>query len=162
MWCDTHVSPPLSSIPGTLEKISDERNFEIGFFPDVPAILKHLRYNVDGVEALVSASRTETPHIAQEMLELLHIPGHDDTSIPAWQFLDHKVWGVGSKIHHFRKIQEFTGADFKDMLFFDDEHRNIDVQHKLGVTFVLVDEDGLTWETYERGLNLWRKRNGLK
>ena len=72
----------------------------------------------------------------------------------------------GSKITHFMKIQEWTqrqGKDkevaFADMLFFDDESRNKDVERELGVTFVLV-RDGVTVEEVDKGVREWRRRRG--
>lgn len=128
----------------------------------MPAILAHLRYNVNDVEAIVSASRTATPHTAKDILKLLHIKipdGDKHQLVSSSDLFDHKTWGQGSKIKHFKEIQKVTGVDYHDMLFFDDEYRNIDVQEKLGVTFVYLDERyGLTWEAYRNGLNLWRER----
>jgi len=42
------------------------------------------------------------------------------------------------------------------MLFFDDERRNAVVQ-SLGVTFVLIEDRGLTKEVFEQGILEWRK-----
>lgn len=137
------------------------------------------------VETLVTASRTATPYIAKDMLRHLHVPKIDQphpnaffkknkkhtkrssttlvtnnsntTDVPASDLFQHKVWGTGSKVAHFKKIAKLTGIAYKDMLFFDDEYRNIDVQHNLGVTFVLVDETvGLDWDTFWNGIEQWR------
>ena len=43
------------------------------------------------------------------------------------------------------------------MLFFDDEARNAEVE-SLGVTFVLIGEDGLTKSSFEEGLEEWRRK----
>jgi magnesium-dependent phosphatase 1 len=100
----------------------------------------------------VTASRTHAPKLAQKMLSLIHINGK-----PSANYLTHKTWGVGSKITHFQEIKQLTGVDFEDMVFFDDEMRNRDVQDRLGVTFVLVNE-GVTRQTFDRGIESWRKR----
>ncbi len=44
------------------------------------------------------------------------------------------------------------------MIFFDDEHRNIEVDTKLGVQFVLVGSQGTDIATFEQGLREWRAR----
>lgn len=49
---------------------------------------------------------------------------------------------------------------YEDMLFFDDEPRNKNVQVELGVTFCLV-KDGITKEEVDRGVWEWRKRMGI-
>lgn len=63
----------------------------------------------------------------------------------------------GSKIKHMECIHKKTGIPYEEMLFFDDERRNVETE-KLGVTMQLVT-DGVTWDEVERGIQLWRKRN---
>jgi len=50
----------------------------------------------------------------------------------------------GNKITHFNKIQKATGLRFEDMLFFDDESRNKNVE-SLGVHMQLVSEQYCLW-----------------
>ena len=50
-----------------------------------------------------------------------------------------------------------TGLDYRDILFFDDEARNAEVE-SLGVTFILVGSDGVTHELFESGIQEWRRR----
>lgn len=137
--------------------IVDSYKQTVGFFPDVYSILSHLSSH-DQVEYVVSASRTHTPKIAQKMLDLIHVE-HQGKLVPSTELFDHKVWGIGTKIKHFNEIHKLTGVDYKDMIFFDDESRNRDVERQLGVTFVYIDEDvGMNWDVYENGLKLWRER----
>jgi len=63
---------------------------------------------------------------------------------------------TGSKIKHFKSLHRQTGIPYSEMLFFDDEHRNVEVE-KLGVTFHHVPR-GLTFEMFEKGLEEWRRR----
>lgn len=88
------------------------------------------------------------------MLTKLHI-----NKEPSKKYLDHLLWGIGTKISHFKQIQKLTGVDFKDMVFFDDESRNKDVEKALGVTFVLV-RNGVTWDMFNKGIQMWRTKNG--
>jgi magnesium-dependent phosphatase 1 len=46
-------------------------------------------------------------------------------------------------------------------LFFDDEHRNFEVE-SLGVTMCLVESRGTDKRLFNAGLELWRKRRGIK
>ena len=46
-------------------------------------------------------------------------------------------------------------------LFFDDEHRNFEVE-SLGVTMCLVEARGTDLKLFNDGLGLWRKRRGIK
>lgn len=63
-----------------------------------------------------------------------------------------------SKIRHFEGIHRKTGHKYTDMLFFDDEHRNMEVE-TLGVTMQLV-RDGVGWHEIEKAVGEWRKRYG--
>lgn len=45
-------------------------------------------------------------------------------------------------------------------LFFDDEHRNFEVED-LGVTMQFIT-DGTNWKVFREGLAEWRNRRGIK
>jgi len=57
------------------------------------------------------------------------------------------------------KLQRSSGVAYEEMLFFDDERRNANVE-ALGVTFWLV-ADGVTREEVDRGVREWRRRRGV-
>ena len=56
-----------------------------------------------------------------------------------------------------QKLQKKSGLDYSEMLFFDDESRNKNVE-ELGVVMQLV-RDGVTRAEINRGVEAWRKRN---
>jgi magnesium-dependent phosphatase 1 len=117
---------------------------------------------------VAAASRTDTPELAREMLKLLKVPvepqpmpGSAKSSSThlskAIDFFDHMQIYPGSKIGHMEKIYEATGIAFEEMLFFDDESRNREVE-RLGVVMWLV-KDGVTNDEIDKGVLSWRKRN---
>ncbi|CAM9313727.1 unnamed protein product, partial [Ectocarpus fasciculatus] len=60
---------------------------------------------------------------------------------------------TGSKAVHFQNIHDATGVEYRDMLFFDDEMRNIKTIRGLGVTCIkLSEESGLTFAAMNAGL----------
>jgi len=65
----------------------------------------------------------------------------------------------GTKLRHFEVLARRTGIPYDEMLFFDDERPNREVE-QLGVTMRLV-EDGLSWEELERGIRQWRRKRGF-
>jgi len=68
-----------------------------------------------------------------------------------------------SKVEHFRKIREWSGIDYSEMILYDDEALNNSVRIQLGVTFQAVRlKKGLTWETYQEGLNAWRRARKIR
>ena len=47
-------------------------------------------------------------------------------------------------------------------IFFDDEHRNIEVETKLGVHFVDVSRNGLDLAAFEHGVRGWRAKQAAR
>lgn len=90
---------------------------------------------------LAAASRTEDPPTAQELLRILDID----------QYFSYKEIYPGSKLTHFKRFVEASGIAYSNMLFFDDEERNIHEVSRLGVTCVLVKR-GMTHTVLQSGL----------
>ena len=103
------------------------------------------------------------------MLKALHIiPTFSDNpaavnsrSVRALEYFDYIQIFPGSKTLHFNRIQQASGLRYEDMLFFDDEARNRNVELELGVMFCLV-RDGMTKEDVDKGVWEWRKRMGIE
>jgi magnesium-dependent phosphatase 1 len=184
-WVDTHVSSPIrASVPLTTQtnanpsglqhintKMIDRHGESYSFYTEVPGILAGLKEK--GVVMGV-ASRTHAPDLAQTMLRGLQIPvqqeeGADMKILRAWDFFTHPQIYPGTKTTHFRKLQSQLSkapsslgrvVPFEDMLFFDDEGRNHNVETELGVTFALV-EDGVSCKAFDNGVWEWRRRRGI-
>ncbi|KAF9222241.1 magnesium-dependent phosphatase-1 [Gyrodon lividus] len=166
-WIDTHIEVPLrqDKDTGVVYDSSSYNQKTVEFYKDVPEILRSLKDKV----SIAAASRSSAGKLAREALGLIRIPTSsvdtEDTtnildgvdSLPAIKFFDHLEIYPGSKIAHFKQIHKNTAIPYSEMLFFDDETRNREVDTKLGVTFVLV-EDGMNWQSFEKGLREWRKR----
>lgn len=154
-WVDTHVTPPLKAAPNH-DSCKDRFGENFGFYTDVPTILPALRDR--GIKVGL-ASRTSAPELAREMLKLLHVADSSGKKRKALEYCDHMEIYPGSKIMHFNKLQKATGLKFEEMLFFDDEARNRNVE-SLGVTMYLV-RDGVSIEEIDNGVREWRKRHGF-
>lgn len=77
---------------------------------------------------------------------------------PAIEFFDQLELYRTDKTVHFKEVHIKTGLPYSEMLFFDDETRNQDVE-TLGVTFILVPEGrGMDIELLEQGIQEWRRR----
>jgi magnesium-dependent phosphatase 1 len=135
-WVDTHVTPPLKASPDNSSG-KDRFGESFSFYADVPSILLSLRDHGIKVGA---ASRTSAPDLGREVLRLLHIGDGEGKKRKAIEFFDHLEIYPGSKITHFVKLQKATGLRYEDMLFFDDETRNRNVE-SLGVHMQLVSWD---------------------
>jgi magnesium-dependent phosphatase 1 len=125
-WCD-HTTPPYIK---QNELIRDADHRKIRLYPEVFSILEYLKKRQ--VEIGV-ASRTSTPEWADELMRLFDIH----------KFFDHFEIYPGSKLSHFKSLQYKTQLPYEDMVFFDDEYRNIDEVGELGVRTVLV-ENGIS------------------
>jgi len=142
----------------TLNEVHDRFGDKVSFYRDVPQILHRLRST--GV-IIAACSRTTATALAREALSLLLVPPNagDDKSpvMPAITFFDQLEIYPGSKMAHFKQLYKKTEIPYSEMLFFDDEMRNREVE-SLGVTFQLVQR-GLDNACFEKGLENWRARN---
>ncbi|KAI1793683.1 magnesium-dependent phosphatase-1 [Ganoderma leucocontextum] len=161
LWIDTHIDPPIRRPSDAVNELRDRHNHKIAFYRDVAEILHRLR---EGGVTIAVASRTHTPDLARQALRLLLVPpppGHKrEAPTPAVQFFDHLEIYPGSKIKHFKQLHKQTGLPYSEMLFFDDEHRNKEVE-SLGVTFCLVPS-GVNDRSFEQGLAEWRRRHPVE
>lgn len=152
-WVDTHVRTPIKADQGGTT-VHDRAGVTFTFYSEVQDILSALRSH--GI-AVGAASRTQAPDLACQMLRMLHF---DDTTAhtarPAIEYFDQLEIYPGTKTKHFERLQEKTGIAYKNMLFFDDEARNLNVG-TLGVHMCLV-EDGMSLKEFARGIEEWRKR----
>jgi magnesium-dependent phosphatase 1 len=153
-WVDTHVTPPLKA-SSSHDSAKDRFGESFAFYNEVPEILHSLRARGIKVGA---ASRTSAPDLGKEMLKILHIGDEEGKKRKAIDYFDHLEIYPGSKITHFTKLQKATGLRYEDMLFFDDEARNRNVE-TLGVTMYLV-RDGVSKQEIDNGVKEWRKRHG--
>lgn len=119
-----------------------------------PAYLEQLRQK--GI-IIGAASRTHAPDLGREMLKLLKIPSSTSSSQRAIDYFDYLQIYPGTKTTHFERLYKESGIEYEDMLFFDDESRNKNVE-VLGVVMQLV-RDGITREEIDAGVRSWRKRN---
>lgn len=125
----------------------------------MPSVL--LRLKERGVK-LGLASRTSAPEVARDLLRLLHLPPLDDgagKAKKAVEVFDYVEIYPGSKTTHFERIRKTSGLEYEQMLFFDDEARNRNVE-SLGVTMYLVT-DGVSRGEVDEGVWEWRKRRGI-
>lgn len=152
-WVDTHPSPPLKKSTDGGLTVRDGYGGRYGFYNEVAGILTAVKGR--GIK-LGCASRTCTPDLAREMLSMLRIPS-EGSSQTALSLFDYLEMYSGSKTSHFQRIQKKSGIPYEEMLFFDDEARNRNVED-LGVAFQLV-RDGVTNVEVDKGIENWRKKN---
>lgn len=127
-WCD-HTSAPYRKQNGYIIDSEDRR---IVLYPEVRSILESLHER--GI-SMALASRTHSPGTAKLLLELLGID----------HYFDFRQIYPGSKIKHFRSLQQESSIPYEDMYFFDDEFRNIEEVKRLGVQTQIVNS-GMTWK----------------
>ncbi|PGG99070.1 magnesium-dependent phosphatase-1 [Helicocarpus griseus UAMH5409] len=163
-WVDTHVSPPVKARDNN-SRCVDRWGESFAFYPAVSSILHACSSRSI---PLGLASRTHAPDLARDMLKALHIiPTFSDNpaaannrSVRALDYFDYIQIFPGNKTQHFTRIQQSSNIRYEDMLFFDDEARNRNVQTELGVAFCLV-KDGMTRDEVDRGVWDWRKKMGI-
>ncbi|KAI3752932.1 hypothetical protein L2E82_24974 [Cichorium intybus] len=115
--------------------------------PEEPCMYPHARGILDALKEnkvdMAIASRSPTRDIAVNFVQKLGIDS---------MFVAQEIFSSWShKTAHFKKIQQQTQVPFKQMLFFDDENRDIEAVSKLGVTSILVN-NGVTIGALCKGL----------
>ncbi|PAV14819.1 magnesium-dependent phosphatase-1 [Pyrrhoderma noxium] len=157
LWIDTHVTGPFHREGNKLNEVLDRYGQPISFYREVPSVLHRLKFA--GVK-IAACSRTSTPELAREALSLLLVPPSkaepNEPPKKAIQYFDELEIYPDSKITHFTELHKKTGIPYSQMLFFDDEKRNKEVE-KLGVTFILVKNE-TNENLLESGLAEWRRR----
>ncbi|XP_050431803.1 magnesium-dependent phosphatase 1-like [Adelges cooleyi] len=135
-WVDTHVDPPFHK--NSSGKVEDMRGKLIKYYPESPKVLEFLSSHKIGISV---ASRTGEVDGAEQLIKLF-----------GWNnYFQNKQIYPGSKDKHFKRISEATKVGLEDMVFFDDEQRNIVDLEKLGVVCILV-KNGMTVKVLMEGL----------
>ncbi|KAF5303716.1 hypothetical protein FQR65_LT00860 [Abscondita terminalis] len=136
-WVDTHVNPPFRKSSSGV--VVDSTGAKVKCYKEVPKVLQSLH---DDGYILGIASRTSEIDGALQLVDLF-----------GWaKYFTYKEIFPGRKTTHFAKKQ--SGIQYKDMLFFDDESRNINDLRGEGVTSILV-KDGVTEKVVEDGLKVY-------
>nr|CAI5847353.1 unnamed protein product [Callosobruchus analis] len=115
--------------------IVDSKGTELKYYDQVPSILKDLEE-----KGYVLAVVSKIPK-AKAARQLIHLFGWD-------QFFSFKEIYPGQKTTHFQRIKDQSKIDYAEMLFFDDDERNVRKVGGLGVTSFLV-ENGVTSKLVE-------------
>jgi magnesium-dependent phosphatase 1 len=141
-WIDCATYPFTRHENG---KVTDERGLDLKLYTDMPEILAHSKEQ--GARISI-ASRTHEPGWALDLLGLFGLV----------DYFEHPQIFPGEKRPHFHELHSITGITFENMLFFDDEPRNIEAVGSLGVCCVPV-EKGVDWSTYHAGIEQFSSAN---
>lgn len=136
-WVDCTTPPFQQDQDG---RITDQAGNHCRLYPDVLAILDRLR---EQEIPIALASRTHDPDAANALLKLLGI--HD-------RFAFQQIY-PGNKLVHFELLHRESGVAYEEMVFFDDEMRNIRDTLSIGVRAVHVPA-GLNWSLVEPEMEL--------
>lgn len=140
VWCDC-LQPPFKVAGG---RVVDATGAHIKIYSDTLEIVQSLP--AKGCQ-LALASRTGRPEWARELLDLLQLT----------ETFPFQAIYPSNKQEHFRQLHEESGIPYEEMLFFDDELRNIQSVGKLGVLCFHVTQ-GVRHADLEEALTLWRGR----
>ncbi|KAK4141792.1 magnesium-dependent phosphatase-1 [Dichotomopilus funicola] len=164
-YSDIHISPPIRLVPNAHPPTLSDRNGEhFALYPDAPHILRVIASLPK--TRLAVASKSPVGDVCREVLKQLRLPpvgeGVSEKGAPK-RTIEAFDAGLeiyeGTKLRHFEVLAKRTGIPYSQMLFFDDERPNLEVE-SVGVTMRLI-RDGLTWEELEKGILQWRGNQGI-
>ncbi|XP_063157668.1 magnesium-dependent phosphatase 1 [Candoia aspera] len=130
------VDPPFQK--NSDGSVQDRKKRPVNLYPEVPEVLQQLQSEQIPMAA---ASRTGEIRGATQLLDLFGLN----------RYFRYREIYPGSKVTHFQRLSQQTGISFCQMLFFDDESRNIHDVSELGVLCVLVPR-GMTLSLLNQGL----------
>ncbi|ORY05445.1 magnesium-dependent phosphatase 1,putative [Basidiobolus meristosporus CBS 931.73] len=171
LWLDTHLDGPPFEASGT--GVKDCSGNVVEFYPDVPVVLEICRRLSNTILAV--ASRTHEPRWANQIISRMKVrldkeqlskvntlaPASSPGDLLFQEYIDHEEIYPGSKLKHFKSISKKYNIGFEEMVFFDDEFRNIKEISKLGVKCVYVQE-GVTLKNFLQALNEFAQEKTLR
>ncbi|KAI8076751.1 magnesium-dependent phosphatase-1 [Halteromyces radiatus] len=152
-WIDYTYGPPFVYHEET-NSLTDKKGEKLKLFKNITEVLTMIRSFPDTKIGI--ASRTGTPDWARMALKYFQVP---ELGCSMYDLIDYMEIYPGRKIQHLTELEQSSGIQCEDMLFFDDELRNKEVQ-KLGVHFVLVDPaKGVTTHQFKSALQQFDRQS---
>lgn len=151
-------APEMYQLPGgapfqvSEDGLRDRRGQSVRLLGDVRQILREF----NGQMQFAVASTCDYPDWARECLRKFTVwdrTALGDVFVPEAV----EIYYAEDKRAHFQAIARKLNCAFNDMLFFDNEHRNIVAVGALGVTCVHTPAQGVTRQAFADALALWRK-----
>ncbi|KAF9269932.1 hypothetical protein L218DRAFT_992611 [Marasmius fiardii PR-910] len=136
--------------------IRDRTNHSLkcGMYPDIPNIVRDI---LDNGAKLAIVSRSTSKGMCDRALLYRTIPDAQGNQRSLIEFVSFTT------TNHFKNIKIRTNFDYSDMILYDDDAINSDVEMLLGVTFqVSRDQKGPTWDNYQNGLKMWRHNKDIR
>ncbi|OWY95507.1 Magnesium-dependent phosphatase-1 [Phytophthora megakarya] len=140
--------------------VLDRYDEELSLLPDVQKVLNVIETDpqFEGTKVAI-ASRTGEIQAAKECMGLIEVSikkgeGEEMKTLEdIASFVE--IYPTG-KVAHFKKFIQNSDVQYEDMLFFDDEYRNIQDVSRLGVTCQFC-HDGVTWKSWMEGMKAYQE-----
>lgn len=140
--------------------VADIRGEIVGVYPAARAAMslvrEHDMFRLRGTQIAV-ASRTHRGKWARWLMDAFEL----EDGVPMSRAVRWVDIASGSKVHHFARLRELSGACYTEMLFFDNERQNCVEVANLGVRTVYCN-GGFTADAWRRGLRLFLAADALR
>ncbi|KAI1286526.1 acid phosphatase-domain-containing protein [Xylaria venustula] len=145
--------------------IRDKRNlagFKCRVATDFPAIVYDVLRNGGRIAI---ASRNTNKNLTNRALSFIQVEDpRDGRPKPFTNYITYNEVFDKSKLEHFQLFRDWSKKTYHQMVLFDDQNANKDVELWKGVTFQKVKDPsaGITWHEYCKGIDQWRRYNALR
>ncbi|KAF8653619.1 hypothetical protein AX16_003771 [Volvariella volvacea WC 439] len=130
---------------------SDENNY-ITLHRDVPGIIHDIHKR--GIQIAVVSRNTSKNLCDRALWHYKANDKHDETQ-PIISLVTYDEVKNESKVEPFKRIKEWSGLDYREMLLFDSDSSGSEVHKMLGVNFKQLSRStGLSWKDYKEALNI--------
>jgi len=143
--------PPFRALKDEPHKVKDREGDIVEICKGSIAALQDILTKPEFSDTKIgAASRTEYPKWSQQCLKLLKVPINNEWKNVSELIHVSEIY-PGNKKSHFEKIKKETGLEYNQMVFFDNEMRNVKDVSKLGVT-CFYTPNGMTIDDWNRML----------
>ncbi len=137
-------------------QVMDRKGERIVLLGEIMDVLRTLRRDYPHIQVGI-ASTCDEPEWAKELLKLIRV---DEERVLHDMFHENliEIYYAMDKSVHLKQIATKANVSTTDLIFFDNQHNNIQVAKRLSVTAIYTGEDGVSKKLFEQAIEEHKKK----